>query len=126
MFGCSAVKANCLGEIQFLPYRRVLSRNNASLRKTKEREKKTQKAKKKGFLMFWPQLLLYGIVLIFGTITGYQLGIGRMLRGRINDFASLDEDLKKNLKFYSKGYLFLAFLLFLIGIVLIAYLSKGH
>ena len=76
--------------------------------------------------MFWPQLFLYGIVLILGTITGYQLGIAHMLSGRINDFASLDEDLKKNLKFYSKGYLFLAFFLFLTGIVLIAYLSKEH
>jgi hypothetical protein len=76
--------------------------------------------------MFWPKLFFYGIVLVHGVITGYQLGMARMLRGRINDYASLDEDLKKSLKFHSKGYLFLAFFLFLLGIVLITYLSKMH
>ena len=79
---------------------------------------------KKDILMFWPKLFFYGIVLIYGVITGYQLGMARMLQGRINDYASLDEDLKKNLKVYSKGYLFLAFFLFLTGIVLITYFSK--
>jgi hypothetical protein len=63
---------------------------------------------------------------VLGVITGYQLGMAHMLRGRINDYASLDEDLKKNFKVYSKGYLFLAFFLFLVGIVLITYLSKMH
>ncbi len=76
--------------------------------------------------MFWPQLFLYGIVLAYGIFTGYQLGKGYMLRSGINDYASLDKDLKKNLKFFSKGNLFFAFFLILTGIVLIAYLSKEH
>jgi len=76
--------------------------------------------------MFWPQLFLYCIVLAYGIFTGYQLGKGYMLRWGINDYASLDKDLKKNLKFFSRGYLFFAFFLILIGIVFIAYLSKEH
>ena len=76
--------------------------------------------------MFWLKLCLYGIVLIYGIFTGYQLGIAHMLRGRINDYGSLDESVKKNFKSYSKGHLFFACFLILLGIVLIAYLSKEH
>jgi hypothetical protein len=73
--------------------------------------------------MLWPKFLLYGIVLIHGIFAGYQLGIAHMLRRRINDFVSLEGNTKKDLRYYSRSYLFFAFFLILVGLILIVYFS---